>query len=130
MFGFYGCPNEAAYEKGEPWLEELKAYLDANFAFTEEYLAEQLPKARFSIPEASYLAWVDLGAYFEPDEDLPGFFAYKAGVLLEGGKMFVQNADGFIRLNLAMPRAMLANGLKRVCGAVNGNHTEKFVHKA
>ena len=115
---------QAAYEKGGEWLEELKKYLDANFVFTKEYLATHLPKARFVIPEATYLAWVDLSDYFAPDESLPGFFANKAGVLLEGGKMFVQNSDGFIRLNLAMPRVMLAEGLKRICEAVNTKHAE------
>ena len=92
---------QAAYEKGEPWLTELQAYLDANFAFVGEYLAGHLPRAKYRVSEATYLAWVDLGEYFAPDEDLPMFFAYRAGVLLEGGNMFVQNSDCFIRLNLA-----------------------------
>ena len=118
---------QAAYEKGEPWLEELQAYLDENFRFTGEYLKEHLPGAKFRISEATYLAWVDLNAYFEPDEHLPLFFAYKAGVLLEGGNMFVQNSDGFIRLNLACPRATLAEGLRRICEAVNTKHTEKYL---
>lgn len=117
---------QAAYEKGEPWVEELRAYLDENFRYTEEYLKEHLPKARFRISEATYLAWVDVSAYFEPDEHLPLFFAYKAGVLLEGGNMFVQNSDGFIRLNLACPKAIVAEGLKRICEAVNTKHTEKY----
>jgi cystathionine beta-lyase len=110
---------QAAYEKGEPWLEELKVYLDNNFEFTKEYLRENLPKAKFEISEATYLAWVDLSAYFSKDEDLPMFFAYKAGVLLEGGNMFVQNSDSFIRLNLACPKSMLAEGLKRICDSIN-----------
>ena len=110
--------TQAAYEKGELWLEELCEYLDGNFNFTEQYLAEHLPKSKFKISEATYLAWVDLSEYFEKDEDLPMFFAYKAGVLLEGGNMFVQNADGFIRLNLACPRAILEEGLKRICNSV------------
>ncbi len=118
---------QAAYEKGEPWLEELQAYLDENFRFVGEYLKEHLPKAKYRPSEATYLAWVDLSAYFEPDENLPLFFAYKAGVLLEGGNMFVQNSDGFIRLNLACPRATLAEGLKRICEAVNTKHTEKYL---
>lgn len=117
---------QAAYEKGGPWLEELRAYLDKNFAFTREYLAEHLPKAKMRISEATYLAWVDLGAYFEPDEHLPTFFAYEAGVLLEGGNMFVQNSDCFIRLNLACPKTTLAEGLKRICEAVNTKHTGKY----
>lgn len=118
---------QAAYEKGGVWLEELRAYLDENFRFTGEYLAEHLPKAKYRVSEATYLAWVDLNAYFEKDEHLPLFFAYKAGVLLEGGNMFVQNSDGFIRLNLACPKSVLAEGLKRICEAVNTKHTEKFI---
>lgn len=54
------------------------------------------------------------------------FFAYRAGVLLEGGNMFVQNSDCFIRLNLACPRATLTEGLRRICEAVNTKHTEPY----
>ena len=55
-----------------------------------------------------------------PDEpDLPGLFANKAGVLLEGGNsLFVDNAEGFIRLNLAMPRSIIEKGLRRMTEAV------------
>jgi len=117
---------QAAYEKGAHWLEELRVYLDKNFCFTKEYLEAHLPKAKCRISEATYLAWVDLGEYFQPDEDLPMFFAYKAGVLLEGGNMFVQHSDGFIRLNLACPKAVLEEGLKRICQAVN-DKKEKYL---
>lgn len=110
--------SQAAYESGEPWLEELTDYLDENFEFTGQYLSEHLPKAKYMISESTYLAWVDLREYFEPDEDLPLFFAYNAGVLLEGGNMFVQNSDGFIRLNLACPRSIVSEGLRRICEAV------------
>ncbi len=110
---------QSAYEDGDDWLQALRVYLDDNFALMESYLKQHLPKAVFSISEATYLAWVDLSAYFEPDEELPAFFAYNAGVLLEGGNMFVQNSDGFIRLNLACPRATVEEGMRRICDAVN-----------
>ena len=118
---------QAAYEQGEPWLTELQAYLDGNFAYTADYLAQHLPQAKFRVSEATYLAWVDLSAYFTPEEHLPLFFANLAGVLLEGGNMFVRNSDGFIRLNLACPKATVAEGLKRICQAVNTKHTEKYL---
>lgn len=110
---------QAAYEKGEDWLKELQKYLDKNFEFTKEYLNKNLPKAKFKISEATYLAWVNLEEYFDKTENLPIFFANKAGVLLEGGNMFVQNSDCFIRLNLACPKSILEKGLKRICKAVN-----------
>lgn len=115
---------QAAYEEGEDWLKELCLYLDENYRFTGAYLQEHLPKAKYRISEATYLAWVDLSAYFEPNEDLPHFFAYHAGVLLEGGDMFVQHSNGFIRLNLACPKEILAKGLNRICDAVL-EHTAK-----
>jgi len=110
---------EAAYAKGGPWLTELRAYLDQNFAFTADFLKEHLPEAKFRISEATYLGWADLSRYLSPDVNIPRFFAERAGVLLEGGNMFVQNSDGFIRLNLACPRSILQEGLKRIAAAVN-----------
>lgn len=110
---------KAAYEKGGAWHEELKAYLDANFAFVKGYLAERLPKAVMYIPEATYLAWVDLGRCLPDVSDLPDFFANEAGVLLEGGNsLFVGNAEGYIRLNLAMPRSIIKKGLDRMVEAI------------
>lgn len=112
---------QAAYECGYDWMMELRAYLDENFRFMDEYLQKNLPRAQYQIPEATYLAWVDIGTYFEDISSisLPLFFAEQAGVLLEGGNMFVQNSDACIRLNLACPRSMLQEGLVRICRALN-----------
>lgn len=41
-------------------MEELKDYLDDNFQFLKDYLQENLPEAVYQIPEATYLAWVDM----------------------------------------------------------------------
>lgn len=111
--------HEAAYRHGYEWLDQLKTYLDKNFAFVKETLDKELPETHFEIPEATYLAWVNLGAYMADVEDIPDFFANKAGVLLEGGNaLFVDNAEGYVRLNLAMPRSMIEDGLKRIVAAV------------
>ena len=112
--------TQAAYEQGEAWLKQLQAYLDGNFQFVADYLAANLSQAVFRIPESTYLAWVDVSRYFPEAEDLPMFFANKAGVLLEGGDgMFVGNAAGYVRLNLAMPRSIIAKGLERICAAIH-----------
>ena len=51
---------QAAYAHGGAWHEALKQYLDENFAFVKAFLARELPEAVMYIPEATYLAWVDL----------------------------------------------------------------------
>jgi len=108
----------AAYEHGHEWLKQLKDYLDDNFAFVKQYLDQHLPKAVFRIPKATYLAWVNISAYLPEEKNLPLYFANNAGVLLEGGDMFVANSDGYIRLNVACPRSIVEEGLKRITEAL------------
>lgn len=106
--------TQAAYETGDEWLKQLKCYLDANFACLEQHVKQHLPRAVFHIPEATYLAWIDISAYAPHNVSLPLFFAEQAGVLLEDGHMFVANGEGCIRLNLACPRSVLQEGLRRI----------------
>lgn len=117
--------HRTAYEKGRDWLDELKTYLDENFKFMKEYLNENAPDVECFVPEATYLAWVDMGKALPDVEDMCDFFANEAGVLLEGGNgLFVGNAEGYVRLNLAMPRALIAEGLKRMATAI-AKHNKK-----
>lgn len=111
--------HKAAYEHGGAWLSELQDYLDENFRITAEFLKKRLPDADFILPEATYFAWVGLEKLLPDVTDLPLFFANSAGVLLEGGdRLFVGNAKGYIRLNLAMPKALVREGLERIAKAI------------
>lgn len=112
------------YRNGDDWLKELKSYLDANFAELQKHLRDHLPKARFCVPDATYLAWIDVGAYVPAEVSLTRFFAERAGVLLEGGEMFVADAGQCIRLNLACPRAVLRRALERIVEALPGFEDE------
>jgi len=109
---------KAAYAVGAEWLDALRVYLDANFEFVQEFLKENLPKARFRISESTYLAWINVAAYLPNEENLTMYFANKAGVLLEGGNMFVNNSDGYIRLNLACPRLQVEKCLQRIADSL------------
>ncbi len=105
------------FRDGDAWLAQLRTYLDANFEFVRKTLADQLPDAVFHVPDATYLAWIDLRKYFSPDTHLTRFYAERAGVLLEGPDKFVADADGHIRINLACPRAVVEEGLSRLISA-------------
>lgn len=107
-----------AYEEGEAWLDDLRGYLDGNFALTAEFLQGQLPKARFTIPEATYLLWIDLNAYFPEPVNLTRFFLERSGVVLEGGEMFVADGEGHVRLNLACPRMQVQEALQCIADAI------------
>lgn len=115
-----GLPNPlsidatiAAYNECERWLEELKRYLDKNFLFLRDYLAANLPAARFRIPEGTFLAWVDFSAFGLPDAELRRRIS-EAGVYAEFAGEFVAHDAGRMRLNIACPRAVLEEGLRRI----------------
>lgn len=112
---------QAAYTHGDAWLQDLQQYLDDNFAFTAAFLHDHLPRAVFTIPQATYLAWIDLSAYVGGIDDVTYFFAREAGVLLEADRMFVRNAEGFVRLNLACPRHILEKGLWRIAKSLSAD---------
>ncbi len=127
LFSDYHSPlsitaTQAAYEHGAEWLRQLNRYLDGNLQFLKDFLTEHLPEARYQIPEATYLAWVDLSAYLAKRKDTDRwavFFAQKAGVLIEGQEDFVANAEGHIRINVACPKAILHTALIRIAAALN-----------
>jgi cystathionine beta-lyase len=104
----------AAYDRSEDWLEELRDYLDESFAMMKQLLTERLPEAKFSIAQGTYLAWVDLSGYGLSEQELKKRIS-QAGVFVQFGEDFVDNATCFMRVNLASPRSMLREGLERIC---------------
>lgn len=110
----------AAYTQGDEWLKQLRAYLTANRDLAVRYLHEHLPMLPTTIPQATYLQWVDCSALNIPSEyDSPQvFFANEAKVALSPGNFFGKSGQNFVRLNLGTQRAVLQEALERMKQAV------------
>jgi len=109
---------EAAYAHGEDWLEELLPYLEGNIDLIEGFLAERVPGIRLVRPEGTYLALLDCrGLGLDPAE-LNGFFLKQARVYFSDGKIFGDEAAGFVRINFGCPRPVLREALERMERAV------------
>ena len=109
---------EAAYEKGEAWLEQLLSYLAANHVFARKFLTERLPELVPCLLEGTYLLWIDCSALGLDDQKLKDFFLKKAGVWLDEGTKFGTGGSGFMRMNFACPRTILSEALERIETAV------------
>ncbi|MDA3879089.1 MAG: PatB family C-S lyase [Prolixibacteraceae bacterium] len=111
---FFGLvATEEAYTYGDEWLEELLVYLEGNFEFIMKYIAENLPRIKVMQPEGTYLPWLDMSGL-----SIDAHKAYKIlieyGLGLTPGNMFGTGGENFIRLNMACPRSVLAEGLGRM----------------
>lgn len=111
--GFGMVAAQAAYTEGQTWLTQLLHYLEGNRDALVAYVHDNLPLARITVPEGTYLAWVDLRAYnLEPS---PCEYLIKhAKVGLNDGAAFGKSGTGFVRINFACPRNILMEGLEKI----------------
>ena len=110
---------EAAFTEGEEWLEQLLAYLSANFDFVVDYCAKHIPKIKTFAPDATYLMWLDCRALGLTNEQLHDFMIEKAKLGLNDGCSFGRQLQGFMRLNAACPRSVLKTALDQLKAAVD-----------
>ncbi|KAA3663917.1 MAG: pyridoxal phosphate-dependent aminotransferase [Chloroflexi bacterium] len=110
---------EAAYNHGEPWLEEVLAYIEENYHFLKSYLAENLPQLKVIPLEGTYLVWVDCRTLGLDSKSRKELMMECAKVYLDEGELFGPEGEGFERFNLACPRSILAEALERIKTAVS-----------
>lgn len=104
----------AAYNKGRPWIDELRQYLYDNTEFVANYLKEEIPEIKLIDSDATYLLWLDCSSLDISSKEFIKFLNEKTGVLLSAGIDFSKNSDEFLRLNIACPRLLLKNGLEAI----------------
>ncbi len=107
----------AAYRQGRPWLDNVLAYLDTNRRVLAEQVAAQLPGVPTVLPQATYLAWLDVRGLGLPD-DLAAFFRTHAKVAVNDGAHCGDAGRGFIRLNFATPTPILRRMIDQLATAV------------
>ncbi len=116
---FGNVASTAAFNNGDEWLDQLLKYIDGNLTFAEHYFKENIPEIRMIKPEATYMVWLDCRALKMDDKELNKFFIQQAGLGLNPGAQFGRGGSGFMRMNLACPRATLIKGLEQLKTAVN-----------
>lgn len=107
---------EAAYAECDAWLEELRAYLTANRDFAIAYIEEHLPGVQLTVPESTYLLWLDLRRFGA--EKPAELLMQEAKLAVNEGAWFGEGGEGFVRLNFGCPRSTLEDGLQRLRAAV------------
>jgi cystathionine beta-lyase len=109
---------QAAYDFGEEWLGQLLDYLQGNLEYLEQYVAESIPQLTVVSPEGTYLVWLDCRRLGLGKWELQQLMLEEARVYFDEGFVFGPGGEGFERINIACPRAVLAEALDRIRQAV------------
>ena len=116
----------AAFEKGEPWLEELRQYLYSNKQLVRAFVEQEIPGLKVVPSQATYLLWLDCSEITEDATELAEFIRKDSGLYLTEGEEYGACGRKFMRLNTACPKARLKEGLERLKQSViaYGKRTE------
>lgn len=109
----------AAYQQGEPWLDALRAYLEANLRYVAEQLNAAFPQLNWQPPEATYLAWIDLSALGIDDKALQNVLIEQQKVAIMPGYTYGVEGNGYVRLNAGCPRSKLEQGVERLIAGIH-----------
>lgn len=111
---------EAAYREGAPWLDEAITYIRENVQLVESYIAREISELTVMKPEGSYLIWIDCRRLQLSDEELMKKVLHDGKLALGQGSKYRAGGEGFLRMNVACPRAMVEDGLQRLKKAIKG----------
>jgi hypothetical protein len=104
----------AAYNEGGEWLDALRKYLRGNYEYLRCFFGERLPQYPVLPLEGTYLVWIDCRASGISSDAVALRLQEQQHLMVNSGTMYGPGGEGFIRLNIACPRALLADGLERM----------------
>lgn len=110
---------EAAWRHGGPWRDALVAYLQATRDAVVDHVRRHLAPIRVTPPQAGYLMWLDCRGLDMDDAALKKFFIQRCHLGLNPGIDFGSEGSGFMRLNIASPRACILKALDTIANALN-----------
>lgn len=105
---------EAAYTKGDEWYQNMLAYIRENIAYVKHYAKENLPGVNVIEGEGTYLMWLDFRGTGIDAEELDRRIIHEAKLWLDSGKIFGDTGKGFQRINVAAPRSIVEECLRRI----------------
>lgn len=109
---------EAAYTHGAAWVDELVTYLDGNRQALRSAFAET-EAIDLIYPDGTYVAWLDCRSLGKGSLELKDFFVKEAKVGLNKGIVYGQEADGFMRINFALPKSQLVTAVEDIISAAD-----------
>lgn len=108
----------AAFREGRSWLEALQVYLQENKLYVKRFLDSELKQMRVVSTDATYLLWLDCERLAGSVSRFVDYLRESTGLYIMDGKEYGQVGTGFLRMNIACPRALVQDGMERLKTAV------------
>lgn len=108
----------SAFTECEEWLENLLETISTNMDYVINTLTEAVPGIQIQKPQATYLLWIDYRGTGLSEEEMMDRLLNKGKLALEPGSKYGEAGLGFLRMNVATPRLIVEDGVKRFIKAM------------
>ncbi len=132
---------QAAYREGAAWVDGLKSYINENFDYLVNFVNRpgSMPGIRINKPDATYLAWLDCNelarkiatpahidslktkweaqgnnSFVDEGVVIREWLIENSGVQINAGHAYGPGSEGFLRMNIAVPREQLTLALDKM----------------
>lgn len=113
---------QAAYNEGEDWIDQLNVYLWENYQALKTFIKDNLSQLEVIDLEGTYLVWVNVRATGMTGNKLTEKLLKEGKVFVNRGTMYGKTTgEDYIRINIAMPRSLMLEGLKRMKSVIDKN---------
>jgi cystathionine beta-lyase len=116
---FGAVASEAAYTHGAAWRKQLLDYVQKNIDYVERFLQGNIPLVKIIKPESTYMIWLDFRELKLSDDELKNFIIHEAKLGFNDGPVFGPGGEGFQRMNVACPKALVEEAMQRLAKAIN-----------
>ncbi|MCM3112471.1 MalY/PatB family protein [Lederbergia lenta] len=108
----------SAYNECEVWVDELVEYIQGNLQTIQSYFETHLPNLQLTMPESTYLAWIDISQLPYSSEQLQYALVHHGKVAIMSGETYGEAGKSFIRMNVGCPQSKVIEGLQRLNKAI------------
>ena len=108
-----------AYNKCEVYVDDLCSYIRGNMQVIKSFLSDHYPNIKFEIPEATYLAWIDVSSLEVSSKQLQDALVNIGNVGIMPGETYGNSGAGYLRMCVGCPREKLNDGLRRFAKGID-----------
>lgn len=122
----FACPvTVAALNEGREWLDQANAFFYENEDEVRLFIKNNIPLLSVTPSDATYLLWIDVRKIAENSKDFVTHLRETTGLILADGAVYGKGGNGFVRMNVACPKAILNDALSRLKTGVESYLTLK-----
>lgn len=117
IFGMYA--TMVGYKECDDYIDQLNEYIKGNMQLVKSFIDKELPDFKFTIPDGTYLAWLDVRNVPFTSKQIQEALVKDGKVGIMSGETYGKNGAKYLRMNVGCPKSKVVTGLRGIKKAMD-----------